>query len=185
MLGIPLEAWLTMVAILAGPISALLIQKGLERYNEKKERKLEVFRQLMAHRASRLSPQYVQALNASEVEFYGDERVIEQLRLFIGHLNTAIEAEAAWLEKTMDHLNNLLYAMAENLGYRFDPMTLKRSVYYPRGWEEIETETHQLRKAALEVFARGKAIKMEIAGPVKIEEPLPFPAIPQPKAEDR
>ena len=170
MLGIPLEAWLTMVAIVVGPISALLIQKGFERRTEKKERKLKVFRELMAHRATRLSPQYVQAFNAIEVEFYGDESVIEQLRLFVSHLNTPSDAEAAWLEKATDHLNNLLYAMADNLGYRFDPMTLKRGAYYPRGWQEVEAEQQKLRKAALEIFERSKALKMEISGPIKIEE---------------
>jgi hypothetical protein len=171
MLGIPLEVWLTMAAIVTGPVSALLIEKGLERRTEKKERKLKVFRELMAHRATRLSQQYVQALNATEVEFYGDARVIEQLRSFISHLNAPTDkVDAAWLEKTTDHLNSLLYAMAETLGYRFDPMTLKRSVYLPRGWGEVEGETQQLRKAAIEVFAGSKTLKMEISRPIKIEE---------------
>jgi hypothetical protein len=170
---IPLEAWLTILAIVAGPVCALLIQKRLERSIEKKERKLKVFRELMAYRASRLSAQFVQALNAIEVEFYADDKVIGHLRSYINHLNTPAETDAAWVDKTTDFLNNVLYAMAENLGYRFDPMTLKRGAYYPRGWNEVEVELHALRKATLEVFTGSKALKMEIGSPIKIEEAPP------------
>lgn len=40
--------WVTIGAIIVGPILAVQIQKLIERYTEKKDRKLNIFKTLMA-----------------------------------------------------------------------------------------------------------------------------------------
>ncbi len=191
-LGVSLESWLTMLAIIAGPISALLIQKKLERYREKKERKLTVFRNLMASRASRLSPLYVQSLNAIEVEFYNEKEVIQAWRQFITHVTTPYPIDGTeaqqrdWNDRVTDYLNNILFEMARVLKYSFDPMTLKRNAYYPSGWGEVEVENVLLRKASLEVFTGNRPLKMEIEKPITIQqESLPQVEPPQETAPDQ
>ena len=59
---------------------------------------------------------------------------------------------------------DLLYEMGESLGYHFDKVTLKKNAYYPRGWGEVEVEQHQLRKAALAVFAGEKPLNVVVVG---------------------
>ena len=59
----------TIVAIILGPIVALWLQRISERRRDQRNRKLVIFKELMATRATRLSPRHVDALNAIEVEF--------------------------------------------------------------------------------------------------------------------
>jgi len=110
----------------------------------------------MANRASRLSAAWVQALNAIETEFYGDEKVIEAWRIFVDHLYSDAANDptqvARWSEKQLDLINDMLVEMGESLGYHFDKVTLKRNAYYPKGWGDIEAEQAAVRKLFLEVL---------------------------------
>jgi hypothetical protein len=166
---ISLESWLTMAAIVVGPVAALLIQKYLEEKRARENRKIEIFRNLMASRASRLSPTYVQALNGIETEFYGDTKVIEAWRSLVSYLYTNRGTDPnqtkAWDDRVTDLLFDLLYVMAESLGYHFDKVSLQRNVYLPGGWVEVEAEQHQLRKAAVAVFDGSKTLKVELQNP--------------------
>ena len=60
---------LTIVAIIAGPIIALQVQRQLDSSREARNRKLWVFKTLMSYRSTALSPNFVQALNLIDVEF--------------------------------------------------------------------------------------------------------------------
>jgi hypothetical protein len=57
------------VAVLLGPILAIQAEKFLHSRRERRQRKLEVFRTLMANRAAGLSPAHVEALNRIDIEF--------------------------------------------------------------------------------------------------------------------
>ena len=155
-MGIPLQIWIAIVAIITGPTSALLIGKYIEERRAKRNRRIQIFHSLMSNRASRLSPAWVQALNGIETEFYGDKEVIESWRLLVDHLNAPESSDPKkveqWQNALMDHVNDMLYEMGESLGYHFDKVTLKRNAYYPRGWGEIEVEQHALRKKLLELL---------------------------------
>ena len=83
----------TIIAIILGPIVALGIQRNSEKRREKRNRKLVIFKELMATRATTLSPRHVDALNAIEVEFSkgggkGEKLVLDTWRLYLEHLNT-------------------------------------------------------------------------------------------------
>lgn len=155
-LGILLENWLTIAAIITGPIAALLIQKHLEARRAETDRKIKIFHTLMANRASRLSPPWVQALNGIETEFYGQTKVIEAWRVIVDHLYSADANDPKkvdqWQADLTEQVNEMLYEMGESLGYHFDRVAIKRNAYYPRGWGEIEVEQHALRKKLLELL---------------------------------
>jgi hypothetical protein len=73
--GLRPEMWLsiaTILAIIAGPILAVRIQRNLDLAREKKDRKLHIFRELMLTRLSRLSVRHVEGLNAIQMEFSED-----------------------------------------------------------------------------------------------------------------
>ena len=150
------QIWIAIVAIITGPTSALLIGKYIEERRAKKNRKIKIFQDLMANRASRLSAAWVQALNGIETEFYGETKVIEAWRVVVDHLysDDANDAKKVdqWQAALTDNVNDMLYEMAESLGYHFSKVTLKRNVYYPRGWGEVELENHAVRKKFLELL---------------------------------
>lgn len=164
-----LELWIAIAAILTSPLAALLIQKYLEGLRAKEERKVLIFRALMANRANRTSLPFVQALNGIEVEFYGETKVIEAWRSLVDHLYTKVDPLTEpnitrWNDRVTDLLIELLSEMAESLGYHFDKVTIKRNTYFPVGWNTTETEQTKLRQEAGKVFAGEKPLKVEITG---------------------
>ena len=62
--------WITVLAIIAGPILAVQAQKWVKRVREKNQR-LWVFKRLMTTRGATVSPGHVEALNAIDLEFAG------------------------------------------------------------------------------------------------------------------
>jgi hypothetical protein len=170
--------WFDLVRVLAalvsgmfGAIVALVGQAIYSRRKETKQRRLQIFRTLMATRAGAFAhPTQVEALNAIDIEFY-DKRnkhrtVIEAWRVYSEHLNgypntgTADESNR-WTEKRVDLLVKLLQEMARTLGYPFDEVMLRRNAYYPTGWHEEISETIDLRRAAISVFTGKTPLRVE------------------------
>ena len=144
---------------------------------------MSIFRKLMTTRATQLSPAHVEALNGIEVEFYAtggpDKKVLDAWRLYINHLNTPTgdgERLNRWVEKKNGLLIDLLYQMAQRLKYDIDKVAIEKNVYHPKGFVEIETEQHALRKAALAVFSGEQAIQATVVGRVQTTHPLQLPA---------
>lgn len=146
----------TILAIIAGPILALWIQRISERRRDQLNRKVVIFKELMATRATRLSPRHVDALNAIEVEFTeraGDRAVLEAWRLYLDHLRTDDAGDLPrWLDKQTDLLVDLLHEMARALEYDFSEVSLKQNVYSPLAHGELEADQYLLRKYVVEML---------------------------------
>jgi hypothetical protein len=168
-LGISLEGWLTLVAIALSPLIALLIQRKLDSDRAKTDRQVKIYRDLMSHRASRLSANYVQALNGIETEFYGKDDVLSAWHSMVDHLNSKHGADdplgTRWSEKCTDRLNDLLYVMGKSLGYNIEKSVLSRNAYVPSGWNQIEEEQAKVRQAAIKVLEGDGAIKVDVVLP--------------------
>jgi hypothetical protein len=156
---------LTVIAIVTAPLFALRINTKVLEMKEAKQRKLEVFKTLMATRAARLSPKHIEALNSVEVEFYGSDKkskkVFNAWKAYIDQLGhtpegkePSEEAWGKWIEKGTDLFTELISAMAEYLGYDFDPVHIKRHSYYPRLYGSMEEELTTIRKGLVRIFER-------------------------------
>ena len=62
--------WITVLAIVVGPILALLAQRALDSLREEKRRQ-KLYFTLMSTRAAWLSNEHVQALNSIDIVFAG------------------------------------------------------------------------------------------------------------------
>ena len=147
----------TIAAIIIGPIVALWLQRISERRRESRNRKLIIFKELMATRAIKVSPRHVDALNAIEVEFSdgsaGDKRVLEAWRLYLDHLGNDDKGDnERWTDKGNDLLTDLLYEMSRALHYDFSKITLKNNVYSPRAHGDLELDQYLLRKYVVEMM---------------------------------
>jgi len=69
-------------ATLLGPVQA---QKWIERARERTQRKIAIFRTLMATRAAFLSPAHVEALNGVPIEFYGNRKIVNSWKEYLGY----------------------------------------------------------------------------------------------------
>ena len=173
--------WLTIVAIILGPILALWSQRISERRRGLKVRQLLVFKELLATRATRVSPRHVEALNAIEMEFSGgtaaDKNIVDAWRLYLDNLNDQQVSDAAleaWSNRNNDLLVDLLFEMSSSLGYSFDKVSLKKAVYFPKAHGQLETDQLLLRQFLIQLAAGTRGIGIFTGEkPLKVEQVLP------------
>lgn len=164
------------VATVAGPILAVQAQKAVERARDRQNRKSWVFHNLMATRAARVSADHVQALNMIDLVFYGrrvlgihrrskdETSVLDAWHEYLDHLNTKYEKEnfSLWATKGDELFVNLLFALAVDVGYRFDRVQLKKGAYSPIAHGELEFEQQQVRKLAIDLLSGTHPLRMEV-----------------------
>lgn len=188
---------LTIIAIIAGPILAIQIQKLIERITQKRQTKDILFKTLMSTRDNRVSLEHVRALNMIDIIFAGrskkDKAVVEAWSEYRDHLHAypkkpptefgkdLSEAQAttyrakcdSWQSKTTDFLTDLLDRMAKSLNYHFDKVLLKRGAYTPTGHGETEYEQLLIRRGLAEVFLGLKSIPIHIVETPQTKEKKP------------
>jgi len=172
--------WAIVTATLLGPILAVQAQKAVERGRDRATRKNYVFQSLMATRRARLSPDHVRALNMIDVTFYGrkilwlvpwrtkyEAQVLQSWNEYIAHLSqdTSQPSFELWASTSDELLTNLLSAMALDLGFKFDRLSLKRSAYSPQAHGEIEQDQKSLRKLAIQFLAGQSTVRTTVTGP--------------------
>ena len=165
MFGLSTEATLTIVAVFAGPIVALLTQRALDHLRERRGRRLTIFRVLMGTRAAALSQAHVDALNQIDVEFYGwrpaHKKVIAAWKALRNHLGDSAFSKndfSGWLNKIVDLRVDLLHEMAKALGYKFEKDDILRNVYAPIAHGDIEDDQRLIRKGVVELLTGKRAL---------------------------
>lgn len=148
------QFWIYIIAVLLSPLIAVQISVWLQRRHEDQNRRLWVFKTLMSNRASRLSESYVAALNMIDIEFYGRSKkskaVIEAWKAYLYHLNNRTEP-AVWNDKQKDLFMNLLFCLAEALGYHYDKTELLQTSYFPQGFQDMHDEMSRIQKGVLSI----------------------------------
>ncbi len=147
--------WITILAIVVGPLLAVLITVWLERRRRDYERRHNVFRSLMKTRRTWANPEHVEALNLVEIEFHGYSYVLEKYRELIGYFETGLarrddETDARYAERQAERHSNLLsallLAMSKHLGYGHNQFEILRGGYSPILHGQIEEEQTKIRK---------------------------------------
>ncbi len=163
--------WLVILAIIIAPILAVRIQKFMDRRKEEKERKMHVFRTLMATRAAPLSPLHVEALNMIDIVFHKEKRIVDAWKLLLDNFanypkdpkdpnyQTKLATSA---DKSSELLTDLLYEMAKSLNYDFDKVHLKRGAYIPQGHADFELEQNFIRRSLVQLFLGQKSLPINI-----------------------
>lgn len=166
-LGISLESWLTIAAIILGPILALFAQRVLDDLRETHERQVRLFRELMITRSTRLSPRHVEALNAVPLEFKngkGNKRVLKAWKTYLEHLGSDSTKDAdGWNRKSTELLVELLYDISERVRLPIEKLSIENEVYLPRLFNIVETEQTALRRNLLEVLNGTGGRKIPVA----------------------
>lgn len=170
--------WIIVFATLLGPILAVQAQKAVEAFRQRTDRKTWLFSQLMATRAARVSPDHVRALNMIDLVFYGrrvlgimrrskdEQAVLDAWKEYLDHLNTKVEDDALplWTARGDELFTNLLFAIAQDVDYKFDRVQLKKGAYSPVAHGELEFEQAALRRAAIRALIGETPLKMNVVG---------------------
>src|SRR5580704_11915744 len=87
--GLTVSEWITVAAIVLGPILAVATQLWFQARKTKRDSKLWTFNTLMGLRASIVSPNFVQAINLVDTVFYGNSEVRDKRREFLALVTAA------------------------------------------------------------------------------------------------
>jgi len=157
---------LMIAATALSPLIAVQVTRFLSDQNEDRARKLKVFKTLMATRAYTMSPGHVEALNSIDLEFAGNSKaekaVREAWQAYLDHLGSNILEGQAWVDKSLDLLIDLLYAMAQSLGYEFNKTQIKNASFSTRLHGRIESEQERVRVLTLELLEGKRSLPIEV-----------------------
>jgi hypothetical protein len=160
--------WLTIAAIVLGPIFAVQAEKLVEARRERTRARRGLFHTLMRTRAARVSPQHVEALNSINFYFRKDKRVVEAWKIYFDHLNTPYPEKENdnWARRAEDCFVKLLTEMAAVLGYVFDEVQIRRGIYAPRAHEEAESDSLVIRRSLAEILSGKRVIPVYVVPPI-------------------
>ena len=163
--------WLVILAILVAPILAVQIQRFIENKKEIKTRKMQIFRTLMATRATRLDAKHIEALNMIDIEFFENKKITEAWKLLLDNFanypkdikdpNYQVQLNLC-VEKSNNLFINLLYEIAKSLNYTFDKVHLTRGVYIPKGQADYMMDQEFIRRAFVGVLLGERPIPIKV-----------------------
>ncbi len=161
-----LYEWLTIVAIISGPIAAIAIQLFFEKRREDRRRKLSLLDILMANRGRMTTLPSVQAFNQIEIVFYDNEDVRSKWAELFNELErartlTGDELQSCY-KKREDLLVELISLIADSLGYKLSHTTLKGRRYNPQAFVDEENYQAAIRKAMLPLISGEKPLTVRL-----------------------
>jgi len=159
------------LAVLVAPFLAVFAQRQIDLWREQRQRKLWVFKTLMATRGRTLSPEHVQALNMIELEFQkpSEKPIRDAWKEYHDHLHSypdegenQKERAAVWEKETANLLATLFIKMSKAFSYEFDAVQIKKGAYSPQRHATTEMELQLLRRFALEWLAGDRKVSVSI-----------------------
>ena len=165
--------WLIIFVVLTGPLSAILLTRYLDYKKDVKKRKEDIFKTLMATRAHAASWSHVEALNRIDLEFNERDKkekvVIDAWREYLDFLTLPNVIGEQWESKRVELLVNLLHKMSQFLGYSFDKIQIKNSLYSPVSHSEIEDMQAMLRRYLKDLMEGTRSV------PIRVTDNKPQP----------
>lgn len=160
-------------AIIVGPIIAVQITEFIRRHQDQRDRKMYLFRTLMATRSATLAPAHIEALNLVEIEFHSnnhqDCKVVNAWKLYRAHLFDSNYPKESWDARRADLLVELLYEMSSELGYNYDKAHIKGGTYYPKNYGDTELDQTEIRKLLLELLRGNRTLPVSVPESIQQE----------------
>lgn len=162
------------IATFAGPVCAVFVTRHVDNLRRINERRLNVFRSLMATRRAALSADKVTALNMVEIEFYGIPSVQDAHREVMTHINIPPPQPPGWADRHRSLMTRLLSEMARELGYKLPQLDCWKVAITRKVWRILRPSCRQ-SAALIEVLSGRRPLGVSPAAPVP---PAPFPPPP-------
>lgn len=147
--------WITVAAILIGPVLALFAQRILDWVREKKERRVQLYVTSMSLRGTWLHPDSIRALNAIDTIFdrRSDKTIRDAWANVIKHVastrpdpqNQPNETRA-WGDRLLDLRVDLYQLLGSAVGYSRSVDYIKTHMYVPQYHVDIELEQATIRR---------------------------------------
>jgi len=152
--------WITIIALIVGPIAAVLTQLWFQKRRTIREQKLWVYGALISNRATWIAQDFVRAMNYVDVIFYKNAAVRAKRAELLTHIKKTTKQDGTveqvdW-DKAADLCAEMLDLMGKELGFDFSHTQIKDSAYYPVGHEKMDRAAIELREKGLAIL-EGKA----------------------------
>jgi hypothetical protein len=166
--GLKIVEWLTIFAILIGPIIAVLTQLAIQKRQRVRDQKLWVYSTLMSYRATWAAADFVRAINFVDVVFFDYKAIRDKRKAIMDHIKATTKPDGTlepvdW-NRAEDLFAELLDLMGKQLGYAFEHTQIKQTAYYPVAHEKLDRTAIELREKGLAVLEGRTAIKVKMDG---------------------
>ncbi len=174
----------TIIAVLAGPVLAVLITRRVDATRADKDRKFDIFRTLMRTRMVPLNWEHVGALNLVEVEFVDHPQVVDAWKAYLHDLAQPFppyEDRDRFNRARQERdslLTTLLDTIAKALGIEIAQLDILQGNYVPRGWSDDDMEQRLLRQGLLRVLYGDASFPIHLQTPPSSTWPYPPPPKP-------
>jgi hypothetical protein len=147
--------WITVAAIIVGPILALLTQRALDWIREKKNRRVNLYLTAMSLRATWLNPDSLRALNSLDTVFNksSDKPIRDAWARVIAHAYTPQPDSVTnpdgfrhWNNRMLDLRVDLYQLLGEAVVYKKTVEYIKTHFYSPQYHIDAEQEGIAIRK---------------------------------------
>ncbi|MCB8822667.1 DUF6680 family protein [Microvirga rosea] len=166
--------WAILIATFIGPIAAVLVTRFIDQKREETQRRLTIFRTLMATRAAGLSPERIAALNMIQIDFAGHVNVLAAWHGLLSHYGSPVPSndndEASFFRERNRLSTVLLHEMAKKLSIKIEQLDILDRVYYPVGLANLETEQQIIRALFVDIAAGRRALPIIAYPPPEIKE---------------
>jgi len=175
---------LTVLAIIAAPITALWVQRKGDDRRAARARKEAIFRTLWTNRARPAYITRVDALNMIDVEFFGERKILDAWADLFAHYKSDYKgegvSEAEQIRRHSEKYASLLYEIAQSLGYTMGKTHIRDDIYRPDIHNEVDAIDLQTRRLTRDIMV---ALNSMDALPVRFIPPNNAPAKPSDAAE--
>lgn len=143
--------------LLSGAAGAFIIwglQSFVERRKQRYERRLYIFRTLMANSVNIVSLDFVSAFNMILIEYNAKTQVRHWHNEFIKHVNlapTKNKDELAIRNKSFENiLIKLIEELAKSINIKIEQMDISSKIYWPKGFGEATEKQRKLTDLLIE-----------------------------------
>lgn len=178
------ELWMgisTIIAVVMGPILAVLITRFIDDQRAAKARKLDIFRSLMKTRRMPIHFEHVGALNLVEVEFIGNKEVIKAWRDYLGNLGNELppfdqrDRYNDELKRRDSYHTKLIHEISKVLNLHVEQLDILEGNYVPQGWHDDDWEQRLARRGLINVLYGKAPIITQPHLPPQMPHPYPPP----------
>ena len=172
---------ITTVAIILGPIIAVLITRFIDNMRAEKERRFEIFRTLMRTREMPLNWEHVGALNLVEVEFRKHPLVIDAWKAYLEHLGIELPP-IEQKQRHDDHsrkrralLTKLIDEISKTVGINIKQLDIFEGNYVPQGWADQEWNQQLIQRGLINVLHGKTPLTIQQNQSQESQNPYPPP----------
>jgi len=158
---------IAIVSILCSPLVAIFVSIWYQNRKEKRQAKMDIFKNLIAYRKQYPIPMaFVAALNQIDIMFHKDKKVIAAWKSYLESLNP----ESSSFQSHDNRLLDLLDEMAKSLGYKNLKQTTYADFYSPQQFSNQVVSQQELYNEVMRVLKNSTNFGIQIPNPSHQQE---------------